>query len=145
MEADDLAELAQLILNAAREIRFRSHVNPKAVMLNPSEAKVMTCIDAQPGVTPSAVAEATGLQRSNLSTALRGLEERGFVERRVDPHDRRGVNLYPTALSAENLALLQQEWAQTLALGLGDDDSDVVAAKRLLARLDAGLAAARRR
>ncbi|AQA06392.1 hypothetical protein BVC93_13900 [Mycobacterium sp. MS1601] len=145
MDVDDLAELAQLILDAAREIRFHSQLNPQAVMLNLSEAKVMTCIDAQPGVTPSAVAEYTGLQRSNLSTALRVLEERGFVERRVDPHDRRGVNLFPTALSVENLKLLQQEWARTLALGLGDDDSDVEAAKRLLARLDAGLAAARRR
>lgn len=141
----ELAELAQLILNAAREIRFRGYEHPDAVSLNPSEANVMRYIDIHPGATPSAVAEATSLQRSNLSAALRELESRGFVERRVDPDDGRGVNLYPTARAAQNLALLQREWANILTVGLGDDQSDVIAAKRLLTRLEAGLIAARRR
>ena len=142
---EDLAELAQLILSAAREIRFRGYEHPEAVSLNPSEGNAMRYIDNHPGTTPSAVAEATSLRRSNLSAALRELESRGFVERRVDPNDGRGVNLYPTPRAAHNLALVQREWAAILAVGLGDDHRDVSAAKRLLTRLEAGLVAARRR
>ena len=141
----ELADLAQLILSVAREIRFRGYDDPEAVSLNPSEAKVMLFIDTHPGATPSAVAEATGLQRSNLSTALRELEARGFVERRIDPHDRRGVNLFPTPRALRNLELVQREWTQTLTAGLGDDHRDVDAATRLLTRLEAGLVATRRR
>jgi DNA-binding MarR family transcriptional regulator len=139
-----------LILSAAREIRFRGYDDPDAVALNPSEANVMSYIDTHPGSTPSAVAEATGLRRSNLSTALRDLEARGFVERRVDPNDGRGVNLFPTHRSAQNLALVRREWARALAAGLGaagvpEDHRDVAAAKRLLTQLEAGLVATRRR
>jgi DNA-binding MarR family transcriptional regulator len=141
----ELAELAQLILSVAREIRFRGYDDPEAVSLNASEANVMRYIDTHPGTTPSAVADATGLRRSNLSAALRDLESRGFVERRVDPNDGRGVNLFPTPRAARNLQLVRREWAQALAAGLGDDDRDLPAAKRLLARLESELVAARRR
>lgn len=144
-DGNTLAELAQLILTTAREIRFRGYDDPDAVSLNPSEANVMRYIDEHPGATPSAVADATGLRRSNLSTALRELEARGFVERRVDPHDGRGINLFPTPLAARNLALVQQEWAKALAAGLGDDHRDIEPAKRLLERLERGLVAARQR
>jgi DNA-binding MarR family transcriptional regulator len=143
-QESDLAELAQLILSSAREIRFRGYEDPDAVSLNPSEANVMRHIDSHPGTTPSAVADATGLHRSNLSTALRELEARGFVERRVDPNDGRGVNLFPTAKAARNLVLVRREWAKATAAGLGDDHRDIDAAKRLLKRLEEGLIAARR-
>lgn len=141
----DLADLAQLILSTAREIRFRGYDHPDAVALNPSEGNVMRYIDAHPGTTPSAVAEATGLRRSNLSAALRDLESRGLVERRIDPHDGRGVNLFPTPRAARNLELVRREWAHILASGLGADRRDIESAKSLLTRLEAGLVATRRR
>lgn len=144
-DGDELAELAQLILSVAREIRFRGYDDPEAVSLNASEANVMRYIDTHPGTTPSAVADATGLRRSNLSTALRDLESRGFVERRVDPNDGRGVNLFPTPRAARNLELVRREWAHALDVGLGADHRDIASAKRLLQRLEGGLVAARRR
>ena len=81
----------------------------------------MRHIDHHPGVTPSEVARATGLQRSNLSTALRALERRGFVERRADPHDARGVNLFPTDLAADNLKRLRRQWADQMKSALGGE------------------------
>lgn len=142
-DVDELAELAELILSAAREIRFRGFSHPDAVTLNPSEANVMRYLDSHPGATPSAVAEVTGLRRSNLSAALRELESQGFVERRVDPHDGRGVNLFPTDRAAHNLVLVRRDWAAAMESSLGSDHRDVAAAKRLLGRLETGLIAAR--
>jgi len=141
--AGELADLAESILNAAREIRFARFDDERIIHLSTSDANVMRHIDHHPGATPSDVAQATGLQRSNLSAALRNLEGHGLVERRNDSADRRGVNLFPTARAAANLALVRVEWARKLADALGEDREAVTDALLLLRRLERGLIAAR--
>ena len=137
----ELADLAEAILGVGRELRMRTDTH--VIQLTAQEAHVMRHIDHHPGVTPSDVARATGLQRSNLSTALRALERRGFVERRADPHDARGINLFPTDRAADNLTRLRRQWATQLASALGGELQHVAAAKALLARVEAGLVADR--
>ena len=137
----ELADLAEAILAVGRELRMR--IGTDAAPLTVQEAHVMRHIDHHPGVTPSDVARATGLQRSNLSTALRGLERRGFVERRADPHDARGVNLFPTDRAADNLHRLRRQWSDQLAKALSDDQQDAATATVLLQRIEAGLIADR--
>ncbi|TGD90674.1 MarR family transcriptional regulator [Mycolicibacterium sp. CH28] len=147
----DLADLAEAILGVGRELRLRTEAAGPAtsgreaavVALTAQEAHVMRHIDHHPGVTPSDLARATGLQRSNLSTALRGLERRGFVERRVDPQDARGINLFPTDRAADNLTRLRRQWADQLASALGGDLRHAATAKALLQRVEAGLMAER--
>ena len=137
----DLADLAEAIIGVGRELRLRLYAD--VVELTASEAHVMRHIDHNPGVTPSELARATGLQRSNMSTALRTLENRGFVERRTDPHDARGVNLFPTRRAGENLKRLRRQWAQQLSRALGGDTKDAAAATALLERVEAALMADR--
>ena len=147
----ELADLAEAILGVGRELRMRIEAGAAGpatsgtavVQLTAQEAHVMRHIDHHPGVTPSDVARATGLQRSNLSTALRALERRGFVERRADPHDARGVNLFPTDRAADNLKRLRRQWANQMASALGGDLQNAAAAKALLERVEAGLVADR--
>lgn len=136
----ELADLAEVILVVAREIRMG--MEPDTV-LTPSEAHVMRYIDDHPGAAPSDVARFTGLQRSNLSTALKGLERRGFVERRADVHDARGVNLFPTPLAADNLTRLRSQWARQMSVALGEDLRDMATVKNLLDRAEARLVADR--
>jgi DNA-binding MarR family transcriptional regulator len=137
----ELADLAEAIIGVSRELRLRLYSD--VVELTASEAHVMRHIDHHPGVTPSDLARATGLQRSNMSTALRGLERRGFVERRTDPHDARGVNLFPTERAAENLQKLRRQWANQLAGALGADVENAAAATVLLQRVEAAMMADR--
>ncbi|WP_319437392.1 MarR family winged helix-turn-helix transcriptional regulator [Mycobacterium sp. RTGN5] len=137
----ELADLAEAILGVGRELRMA--LSADVIHLTAQEAHVMRHIDHHPGVTPSDVARATGLQRSNLSTALRTLERRGFVERRADPHDARGVNLFPTDLAADNLTRLRRQWASQMTRAVGDDRQAIAAAKALLERVEAGLVAGR--
>lgn len=139
----DLADLAEAIIGVGRELRLRPYAD--VVELTPSEAHVMRHIDHHPGVTPSDLARATGLQRSNMSTALRTLERRGFVERRADPHDARGVNLFPTDRAAENLKRLRRQWSEQIEQALGGDRRGAAAAKALLERVEAALMADRLR
>lgn len=133
----ELADLAETILAIGRELRMG--MDAETVPLTPSEAYVMRYIDNHPGTSPSDVAKYTGLQRSNLSTALRGLERRGFVQRRVDPHDARGANLFPTDLAAANLARLRRQWARQMATAFGADVSDVANVKALLRRVESAM------
>ena len=137
----ELADLAEAILGVGRELRIA--MDADVVHLTASEAHVMRHIDHHPGVTPSDVARATGLQRSNLSTALRGLEKRGFVERRTDPRDARGVNLFPTARAADNLKRLRRQWGKQMKRALGGDVESALSATALLQRIEAELVAER--
>lgn len=139
--ADQMADVAEAILGIARELRLRIDAEPDH--LTPSESHVMRYINHRPGVTPSEVARFTGLQRSNLSSALRTLRERGFVRRRADATDARSVRLYPTRRATENLERLRRQWAMHVSEALGGDIPRVAAGAAMLHRLEAGLVAAR--
>lgn len=75
-----------------------------------------------PGLSSGQIASELNLKSSNASTTLRGLEERGFLERRADDGDRRIVRVYPTAKARENLAIKRGVWAATLRDALPDPE-----------------------
>jgi DNA-binding MarR family transcriptional regulator len=137
------AEFADHVLEIAREIQFRGYTSREAVSLTPSEGTVMRYLFPHPGALPSEVAVATGLQRSNLSTVLRGLEENGLIERVADPEDGRSVRIHPTPAAIRNFAIVRREWASAVAAAV-DGDPDIGAALPLLANVRAGLVRARR-
>ncbi|ROQ40078.1 DNA-binding MarR family transcriptional regulator [Frondihabitans sp. PhB188] len=145
--ADDApwADLADFVVTVAREIQ--THGFPDDVVeLVGSEQMVIRYIHRNPGSSPSDVAVGTGLQRSNLSAALRTLEARGLVERRPDPSDARRVQLWHTAAADANLDRLRAARSALIAEALGDEVDPVEGARvlRLLERVEAGLTAGRR-
>jgi DNA-binding MarR family transcriptional regulator len=133
------ADFADHVLEIAREIQFRGYSSAEAVSLTPSEGAVMRYLFPHPGALPSEVASATGLQRSNLSALLRGLEEKGLVERVPDPEDGRWVRIHPTAKAIRNYELVRREWASAVAAA-AEGDPAVEAALPVLAKVRAGLA-----
>ncbi|WP_432492871.1 MarR family winged helix-turn-helix transcriptional regulator [Kineococcus auxinigenes] len=140
---DELADLADLLMTVARDLQGRHAAVEGVVPLTATETTVMRHLDRHPGTSPSAAAAATGLQRSNLSTALRALEAKGLVERGHGDLDGRAVVLHPTALAARNLGLLRAHWAERLHRALGGDPAGAREARALLERLEHGLAADR--
>ena len=132
------AEFADHVLEIARELQFRGYTSPEAASLTPSEGTVMRYLFPQPGALPSEVAFATGLQRSNLSAVLRGLEEKGLIERVADPEDGRWVRIHPTPRAIDNYALVRREWASAVAAA-AEGDPAVETALALLARVRTGL------
>jgi len=137
------ADLADLVLIIAREIQFRGYTDPRAIPLSQSEGMVMRYLQQHPDAPPSRIAAATGLQRTNLSTVLRSLENKGLIERRASPGDGRGVTVQRTNRGASNYALVRREWASAVSAATGGDTSNLDAALRLLSAVETGLVAAR--
>ncbi|MDT3442601.1 MarR family transcriptional regulator [Pseudofrankia sp. BMG5.37] len=132
-------ELADLALIISREIQFRGYIDERAVTLTQSEGMVMRYLQREPTATPSRIADATGLQRTNLSAVLRGLEGKGLVERRAQPDDRRGVIVRATERGRSNYALVRNEWAAAVSAAAGNNTSHLDSALRLLRTVTAGL------
>lgn len=62
-----------------------------------------------PGQTSSQLSERAGILRANFSSVCRKLEERGLVERRPSPHDRRSYELQITDEGRELLTRIDLE------------------------------------
>ncbi|MBZ9708616.1 MarR family winged helix-turn-helix transcriptional regulator [Mesorhizobium sp. ESP7-2] len=137
------ADLADLILIIAREIQFRGYQDENALSLSQSEGVVMRHLVAQASATPSQIAAATGLQRTNVSTVLRDLEAKGLIERHVDPQDRRGVSVHRTRRGAENYALVRKEWGDAVSAAAGGDTSKLDDTLGLLRAIEIGLSSTR--
>jgi DNA-binding MarR family transcriptional regulator len=140
---DRWADLADLVLIIAREIQFQGYTNERAVQLSPSEGMVMRHLLGDPAASPSRIAAATGLQRTNLSTTLRGLEAKGLIERRISTDDRRGVTVHVTEHGRANNVLVRQEWAAAVARAADHDAGNLDATLALLGAVETGLVTAR--
>lgn len=57
---------------------------------------VLRHVQTSPGETVSDLARRTEIAKSHISNTVELLHQRGFVEKRPDPQDRRLVHLFPT-------------------------------------------------
>jgi DNA-binding MarR family transcriptional regulator len=133
------ADLADLALIISREIQFRGYTDERALSLTQSEATVMRYVLQGEPAAPSQIAAATGLQRTNLSTTLRGLEHKGLIQRQANPSDGRGVTVSPTECGRSNYFLVRHEWAIAVAAAAGYDPANLDAALTLLTAVKDGL------
>lgn len=60
------------------------------------EWRVVVILGRFPGSTASEVVEKTAMDKVTISRSVRSLEEKGFLQRRVDPSDRRRQRLFLT-------------------------------------------------
>jgi DNA-binding MarR family transcriptional regulator len=132
------ADFGDLVLTIAREIKFHGYSSEEALSLSPSQGIVMRYVVSHPGSISSKVAHASGLQRSNLSTVLRSLEELGLLERRSNSEDGREVEIYPTPRGLSNYALVRKEWARIVSEAAGDT-ADIEPTLELLRKVETGL------
>jgi DNA-binding MarR family transcriptional regulator len=142
-EAERWAELADHVLIIAREIQFRGYKDPRAVPLTATEGMVMWYLKDHPITAPNQIAATVGLQRSNLSTLMRGLERQGLIERTMSEGDRRGVIVRLTEAGRRNYLVVRREWAAAVAKAVENDTRGLDGASGLLKDIAAGLIAMR--
>ncbi|MCB1007133.1 MAG: MarR family transcriptional regulator [Acidimicrobiales bacterium] len=83
----------------------------RRVGLNHLEYGFLAVLSEQPDGTMAAgeLAELAGISSSRLSHRLKQLEARGDVERRPDPHDRRGVIVAVTRQGRDKVAAVYKD------------------------------------
>ena len=79
----------------------------------PREFGLMTVIMNRPGTTQQELAALARIDPSSMVAVLDGLEQRGMVERRVDPEDRRRRAVYLTKEGERKWKELQAEARRT--------------------------------
>jgi DNA-binding MarR family transcriptional regulator len=92
--------LSQVGLHAARQFSERI----AEVDLHPALFRVLNLVDAAEGRSQQAIGEAIEVPASRMVALVDELEQRGLVERRPHPTDRRIRTLYLTAKGRETLA-----------------------------------------
>jgi DNA-binding MarR family transcriptional regulator len=98
--------------------------------LAPPHAGILRLLGASPGVSQQALAELLGSSASRLVALVDELAERGLVERRNDPRDRRAYSLHLTALGRRQLqeiGRLAREHQDALCAALGAAEREQLA------------------
>ena len=104
--------------------------------LTPPQAGLLRAIAAGPGQSQQALARLLGTPPSRLVALVDGLDERGLVERRRNPDDRRLHALHLTAAGDALLARIGEvARAHDDALCAGLDPDDRATLRTLLSRL----------
>lgn len=78
-----------LLKRLAMAIKERTAVALEGSGLSPYDHGILALLDEEPPETQATIADALGYDRSHLVGVLDDLEQRGLIERRRDPGDRR--------------------------------------------------------
>jgi DNA-binding MarR family transcriptional regulator len=113
--------LSQVGIHASR--RFAELI--ATVDLNPPLFRILNLVDAAEGESQQAIGAAIDVPASRMVALVDELEQRGLVERRPDPADRRVRALYLTAKGRQTLAKgrkIAREHEEALTRGLAPAD-----------------------
>ncbi|MEU4482110.1 MarR family transcriptional regulator [Micromonospora sp. NPDC023966] len=96
MTGSDEETLAETFWAVARRLRHQSKRTLEPWEINPGQARALAVLMRHGAVRLSALAEHLGIAPRSATEVVDGLEERGLVERRPDPVDRRATLVAPT-------------------------------------------------
>ena len=107
-----LTELIGYALRRAQLAVFQdfNHAN-EAESIRPAQYSVLKVLHQNPGLRQTQISAALGIKRANFVPMLDELQDRGLIERRVVPADKRANGLFLTATGAELLGRLDDNVA----------------------------------
>lgn len=83
-----------------------------------------------PGITQEQLSKMIFIHKSNVARQLNSLEEKGFVERRPDPHDKRNLLVYPTEKAQSALPVIREvnrRWNESILQGFTEEEKETIA------------------
>ena len=97
MKQEDLnRNFGFLTLDEARLLQFEFDRRVKPLGVTRTQSRVLTSIYRSPGITQSELTEILDVQKAALGRMVDRLTEKGWLERRPDPKDRRVNRLHLT-------------------------------------------------
>src|SRR4029453_6779894 len=118
--------LAQVGAHAAAKFAERL----SAVNLSPPHAGILRVVHTSGGISQQSLAEHLRILPSRLVVLIDELEERGMVERRADPADRRSYALYLTSKGRETMKAIgrvARDHQDALLASLSTQERDLLA------------------
>lgn len=92
-----------------------------------TDYRILMHLNRNPGSHPSIMADALNITRPNIAANLRILEEKQFIRREMDPHNRRQIYVYITEIGKEHLQRISHQldylFACWLSL-LGEEETE---------------------
>jgi DNA-binding MarR family transcriptional regulator len=102
----------------------------RKVRLAPQHAGILRILSAKAGITQQALATTLGIVASRLVVLIDEMEQRGLIERRQNPEDRRSHALYVTEngrSALEAVGRIAREHSQALLAAISDDERQQLA------------------
>jgi DNA-binding MarR family transcriptional regulator len=115
--------LAQLGAYAAQQFAERI----AELDLTPPQTGLLRCVGQRPGQSQQAIAGQLGTTPSRLVALVDGLQQRGLVERRRNPDDRRNHAIYLTDAGRRCMAMIgiaARQHEDTVCAGLSDTERE---------------------
>ncbi len=139
-----LGELGERIIDAFRVLQREVTVaRPGLVAVTRSEADILRIVMDEPGATVTEIARAFGQHKSNTSTRIAALVEKGLARKSSGGADGREVRVYATDEAIENLERYRSVWAERLDPCTDADDERLAATVEVMRGIASALAAAR--
>ncbi|HWL02927.1 MAG TPA: MarR family transcriptional regulator [Microbacteriaceae bacterium] len=142
--AESLGEIGERIIEVFRYLQHEVTVPREGVThITRSEADIMRIVMEQPGTTVTEIARAFGQHKSNTSTRIGALVEKGLARKENAVGDAREVRVYPTDEAQANLDRFREVWAEHLGPLTTASDAQLARTAAILAELADALAASR--
>ncbi len=132
-----LGELGDRIIDVFRSLQGEVTVPREGLIhVTRSEADIMRILMQAPGTTVTEIARAFGQHKSNTSTRVAALVDKGLARKEAAEGDGREVRVFATDLARENLAKYRSVWAEHLDPVVAEGDEERLAvATALLAEI----------
>ncbi|MDO5536090.1 MAG: MarR family transcriptional regulator [Desulfovibrionaceae bacterium] len=94
--------------------------------LNVGQHLIVLAVCREPGITQDRLPAQLGLNKSNVARGLATLEEKGFVERRINENDKRTAHIWPTEKGRETYPLIMdivRDWDSNVIAIFSDEEN----------------------
>lgn len=118
--------IAQVGAHAASQFAKRL----QTLKLAPQHAGILRILNSTPGITQQALAATLGMVPSRLVILVDEMEQRGLIERRGNPEDRRRYALHVTEKGHSTLKAISRiarEHSQALLAGISEEEQQQLA------------------
>lgn len=142
---EQLGEIGERIIEIFRILQREVTVSrPGLIAITRAEADIMRFLMEEPGSTVTDIARAFGQHKSNTSTRIATLTERGLTRKELASEDGREVLVYPTELAVTNFESYRNVWAEVLDDIADKDPARIQTTVEVLRELSANLSWRRR-
>jgi DNA-binding MarR family transcriptional regulator len=141
---DLLPYVPEILFETSANLRLCAPTDAGLAELPPSEIEVLRLVSMYPGCGIMFLTERTKMRQANASATVRSLVERGLLQKRVDPRDRRAVQLSPTPQARQDLQALRAVWLKRLQSSIaavGLSEAEYAEFAQALAAIHRGLVA----